>query len=523
MRLINVDTYKLEAFDPGRIPKYAILSHTWGEDEVLLQDLEKPEARQKSGWKKIQYSCKEAKTRDISYVWVDTCSIDKSSSAELSESINSMYSWYQRAEVCFAYLEDVVAGDANAKYQIRKSRWFTRGWTLQELVGPEIVEFFSESWIPLGTKDNLAEMISEVTQIDKNILQNNTLVPSSSISKRMSWASTRKTSRPEDIAYCLMGLFDVNMPLLYGEGNRAFLRLQEEIIKTSDDQSIFAWKVQGNLLQLEVETTCYSSMLAPTPFFFQGCGKIVPFFRTVHSSAYTMTNQGLETELPLIIRPPNVDNWIEKRIVLHCRYDDYRMEPLTLRVRGQADGQRYFEVQRFDAPQPVPLSEVVTAEKRKMIIVRPTPNRNLSFYHDVSHIFLVKHNLPNTFGPARVKTLMSTCPDNAFIFHSFNQAPCSIALGYRHTSNYLLAVEIRASLYFSTIGQIELYLSELGPYISLSEWLRTPRDPAATTHITLSEHIVSIPSFLANGSEIKVRLSLVDKGSMGIWLVEIGI
>jgi len=170
------------------------------------------------------------------------CCIDKTSSAELSEAINSMFRWYQKASVCYAYLADVLKDTDPDKdpEEFSRSRWFTRGWTLQELVAPKNVVFYSRSWKNIGTKERLCNTISTITGIDIDTLlgEDVTFV---SVANKMSWASGRRTTRTEDMAYCLLGIFDVNMPLLYGEGKKAFLRLQEEILRSSYDHSLFAW------------------------------------------------------------------------------------------------------------------------------------------------------------------------------------------------------------------------------------------------------------------------------------------
>jgi hypothetical protein len=156
-----------------------------------------------------------------------------------------MFRWYERAEVCYAYLSD-VSGDANLQEDVSEfveSRWFTRGWTLQELVAPKSVLFYSKrdkGWHFLGTKEELCDQISTITGIDTDTLYGAGL-ELASVARKMSWASHRETTRIEDTAYCLLGIFDVNMPLLYGEGQKAFLRLQEEILRASSDYSLFAW------------------------------------------------------------------------------------------------------------------------------------------------------------------------------------------------------------------------------------------------------------------------------------------
>ena len=247
MRLLNVKSLELEAFNENAAPSYAILSHTWGsdKDEVSYEELSNGSVNQKAGYRKIRQASAVAAQRGLSYIWIDTCCIDKSSSSELSETINSMFRWYKNSEVCFAYLEDVPAIQngrrSTQENDFKKSRWFTRGWTLQELLAPRSVIFFSRNWQQIGSKIDMATQISQITNIDKRALRDLRYVQSTSLAKRMSWAANRQTTREEDIAYCLLGIFGVNMPLLYGEGPSAFVRLQEEIMKASTDQSLFAW------------------------------------------------------------------------------------------------------------------------------------------------------------------------------------------------------------------------------------------------------------------------------------------
>ncbi|OIW26000.1 HET-domain-containing protein, partial [Coniochaeta ligniaria NRRL 30616] len=244
MRLINTTTLDLEEF-PGLVPRYAVLSHTWGSEEVTHNNLTHPKPPP-FGLQKILRACLRARRDGLDYLWADTSCIDKTSSAELSEAINSMYAWYRNSNVCYAYLSDVPPGLtatqlSSASSPFRASRWFKRGWTLQELLAPKNVIFFAADWTELGTKTGMAELISEVTRIDTRYLLRVRHITGASIAHRMSWVADRTTTRPEDIAYCLLGIFDVHMPLIYGEGSRAFVRLQEEVIKISEDHSIFAW------------------------------------------------------------------------------------------------------------------------------------------------------------------------------------------------------------------------------------------------------------------------------------------
>jgi hypothetical protein len=171
-----------------------------------------------------------------------SCCIDKTSSAELTEAINAMFRWYKNAVVCYVYLSDVAwnTDEAIMTEMLRHSRWFTRGWTLQELIAPHCIEFYSRDWRKLATKAELCNLLSSITGIDVPIFKGADLADIS-IARRMSWASHRKTTRIEDIAYCLLGIFDINLPLIYGEGTKAFRRLQEAIMGTTHDQSLFAW------------------------------------------------------------------------------------------------------------------------------------------------------------------------------------------------------------------------------------------------------------------------------------------
>lgn len=299
MRLLKTTTLQLEEFPPDRIPPYAILSHTWGAEEVLFEDLQNDTAERKATWPKIKETCRLSLERGFEYVWIDNCCIDKSSSAELSETLNSMFMFYKEADICWAYLADVPFGPDLEKpgSSLERSRWFTRGFTLQELIAPSDIIFLSQDWHEIGTKRSLVKTLFRITHIDEGILMNDEKVSleSVSIARRMSWAAHRRTTRPEDIAYCLMGIFSVNMPMLYGEGStKAFLRLQEEIMKHSDDQSIFAW------VNNDASPTSLHGLMATSPANFAGCSDIIPYQDWAPREPYSMTNRGLRIALPLI-------------------------------------------------------------------------------------------------------------------------------------------------------------------------------------------------------------------------------
>ncbi|EIW53268.1 uncharacterized protein TRAVEDRAFT_85588, partial [Trametes versicolor FP-101664 SS1] len=192
---------------------------------------------------KINGICKVARDAGFRLVWIDSCCIDKTRSAELSEAINSMFEWYRLSDACYVYLSDVPNGDdpRAPESAFRRSRWHTRCWTLQELIAPRHVEFLTQTWGFLSTKTGLATTLEEITGVDFDILTSLQSVNWASVARRMSWAASREATRIEDTAYSLMGIFGVHMSPIYGEGLNAFLRLQEEIVRTIPDQSIFVW------------------------------------------------------------------------------------------------------------------------------------------------------------------------------------------------------------------------------------------------------------------------------------------
>ncbi|RDA83798.1 hypothetical protein CP532_4609 [Ophiocordyceps camponoti-leonardi (nom. inval.)] len=337
MRLLRTEDYTIEDFAYDHVPEYAILSHRWAKEELSLQDVQ-ARTFDKQGFKKIEGCCFRAKADNFRYVWVDTCCIDKTSSAELSEAINSMYRWYFNANRCYAYLADVSPSGIG----VEKSEWFTRGWTLQELIAPSEVYFFDKDWTDLGTRTSLQQTISRCTGIPPFILSGEKGLKTMSIAQRMSWAAKRETTRVEDRAYCLMGIFNINMPLMYGEGERAFIRLQEEIMKMSNDHSLFAWE----------SSDARGGLLASSPAAFLSCGQVIPFspFGTP-KRPLTVGSEGVYVDLRFI--------GCGKRglgmAILHCKdMDGENTKPLAIYLRDVSltmeDFSRVWceKVERFD-------------------------------------------------------------------------------------------------------------------------------------------------------------------------------
>jgi hypothetical protein len=240
-RASNGDLRLTEDLNSGTLPQYAILSHTWGTEEVTFKDMVDGTGKHKSGYAKISFCAEQARKDGLDFFWVDTCCIDKSTSDELQASLNSMFRWYRDSARCYAYLSDVsnsAAGleriDGNPlppqlEQEIRGSRWFTRGWTLQELLAPPSVDFFTGGGEFLGNKQDLESLIHGITGIPIPALHTTSL-SQFSVDERLAWAATRQTTRPEDLVYCLLGIFGVFMPIIYGEGREyAMQRLRDEI------------------------------------------------------------------------------------------------------------------------------------------------------------------------------------------------------------------------------------------------------------------------------------------------------
>lgn len=380
MWLLHTETITLKEF-MANPPPYVILSHTWGADEVSFQNMHEPSARKQAGFEKISRCCAQARISGFDWVWVDTCCINKQSSAELTEAINSMYNWYWQAEICYAYLFDVPAEQdcVVPASEFIKSKWFSRGWTLQELLAPAVVEFYDREWTFRGTKCSLADCIEKATRIARKHLSDRHSIKDANSGTRLSWASRRATTRPEDVAYSLLGLLGVNMPLLYGEGSRAFYRLQLEIIKQSSDHTIFAWDPQpGDVFE-------QMGILAPSPRQFEDAARIkrtnLPRLAPLESvyNTYDITNRGLRISLPRL--DASATRYIG---LLSCRLGPGQYlglqlernpnEPRTYRSERlvRAKGSKLILMNRLDASDNYPYSCFIQAES---VLLPPQSNK----------------------------------------------------------------------------------------------------------------------------------------------------
>ncbi|KAK0648611.1 heterokaryon incompatibility protein-domain-containing protein [Cercophora newfieldiana] len=296
MRLLNTRNFPelKEIFDEDKIPPYAILSHTWEDEEVSFQQLSDPvSCVPKNGYRKIQQACALAAEHGFGSCWVDTCCINKEATAELSESINMMYRWYEKAAVCYAYLADLAPNEELRAY-LPRSKWFTRGWTLQELIAPPQVMFFDREWNYRGSRSGLAKDIASIAGIPERLLLKETHPSAYSVAARMSWVSRRETTRIEDMAYCLLGIFDVNMPLIYGERSKAFLRLQDAIIQSIGDLSIFAWTSDTK------DCPEFSGFFAQSPQQFSNCSNMEAIEEDPINQNLTITTRGIQLSASLV-------------------------------------------------------------------------------------------------------------------------------------------------------------------------------------------------------------------------------
>lgn len=429
MRLLRTDTDELileDIYDEYDInpTKYAILSHTWlaDEEEVKFADLHLPleELKARRGWSKVEKSKKQACYDGWKYIWIDTLCIDKSSSTELAEAINSMFRWYKKSQVCYAYLSDMpdpyqddslpgwfdahrvkydpahrtddwgctqyspdisasghgssddssplndtgrtrsaiptdalpggtAAGDADGsgllvKYLLlaenrfldlvafRNCRWFKRGWTLQEILAPDEVQFFSTSWTRIHRSPELLLEVSSITQIHVEALSKTRAIETYSIAQRMSWAAHRKTKRIEDRAYSLLGLFNINMGIIYGEGERAFRRLSEELLRESTDQTIFAFEnLSGRLFEP-------SPLLAKSPGDFAHSSDIAKSNLDC-GGRFQLTGPTMNFQAPTLYSNTKADSAPEGIILSCCvASDSSKYVVLNLQRQELADG-----------------------------------------------------------------------------------------------------------------------------------------------------------------------------------------
>ncbi|KAM0246184.1 hypothetical protein ACHAQJ_010323 [Trichoderma viride] len=273
------------------VVRYGILSHRWlPKGEPTLKDMVEGTAKG-PGWDKLTLFCKRVFEYNLNFAWSDTCCIDKTSSSELDESIRSMFRWYRNASVCFIYLAKTTCID-----DLPSDEWFERGWTLQELIAPPVIKLFDTKWERLANGSNdknnrqMLRLLSKASGCPERELHQFKPGPYY-VDERMTWAATRKTTRGEDIAYCLMGLFDVTLQTAYGEGaERAFCRLIDMIMQSNGNTSVLNWAGKP--------ASSHRSLVLPSsPRCYVGRRP----FNSVRKLDISMTSRGLR--IPLLIIP----------------------------------------------------------------------------------------------------------------------------------------------------------------------------------------------------------------------------
>ncbi|KAL4078035.1 hypothetical protein J3A83DRAFT_4476674 [Scleroderma citrinum] len=451
---VNLPAKLLEEWD-DTTTKYAILSHRWTNevnyDEMVelitMESKRKEDIWRRTGFQKIINSCEQAEIDGLEWLWVDTCCIDKRSSSELSEAINSMYRWYSNSTTCYAYLHDVddtsipMACDRKRYHKSNGwPEWFSRGWTLQELIAPKAVRFFNKKWNPIGDKNNLAPMLHKITGVPTRILEGGLSAQPASVAQIMSWAADRETTRVEDRAYSLMGLFRVHMPMLYGEGRNAFHRLQLEIIRMSNDQSIFAW---GH----SMTTGRSGSILADDPSFFADChdvskmefnkfvdilkndipaDELLPFADGRYHT-YSVTNSGIQVWLP--IAPIRCSKSVFE-VMLACCHTK-RHKPITIAlVLSNSVYYRYFGI---DVQIPRTMQDLQQLQLGYRV---ETHHDTFTFKFDYKYIlrdgFILKCIYPSSMSFIDDSLTLSCTADVAVMVYSNSEgsARFAIAVGY---------------------------------------------------------------------------------------------
>ncbi|KAM7220135.1 hypothetical protein V8F06_004463 [Rhypophila decipiens] len=534
MRLVNVESLRLELFYGDPTEPYAVLSHTWGkeDEELSFQNMHRLEEQDTARRAKLDGTCAQARKDGFKYVWIDTCCIDKTNAVELSEAITSMFRWYKKSRMCYTLLSDIGEGQTD---RISKSRWFTRGWTLQELLASPRMTFFDSTWKVLGTKSSLSGPIMAATNIPHHILTGIANLNSASIAQKFSWASTRTTTRPEDMAYCLLGIFNIVIPPLYGEGlTAAFERLQEAIIKRTQDDSILAWDLTGgrgsNALSPKNKSlpAVSGGVLAASPAAFRGCGDIVQRDRTDTRIRISETSWGT---IPITIYlqpgagisdfshvgylscgPKSDPSKVIAVPLVRCSEEMYNSHgpPLFLRPRDS---------KAIYVPRPTanPTMETILVHKDRVQEAVPTVDKSYWFYlpgpypsnSTIEEVYPAKSYEEQT---AMIRTNLNLEGESSIYLTRFSYIP-SASHGVRE-GRYLLALEFyqggkkepRASLYFddpedqlvplsqvaemwpslSTCGTSDIYCPDRG----LTVQARISADAIAGNHlwtVTLSE------------------------------------
>lgn len=307
MKLLNTRTQQVHQVHqvPLQPPPYATLSYSW---ETPAESTDLTPAR-------LQRACTQARLLGLEWLWLPSLCIDHASSAEISESINSRFRVFRDSVVCLVYLEhvSVQAGKTTSEVAgtlLRNSPWLRRIWTLTELIASKELIFFDRDGREFGTKMSLLPELSKATGIDRPVLETADCLSNFSVGRRMSWASDCSYEREEDLAYALIGLFGVSMMILYGEGPLAFLRLQDEISRTTDDASLFCWQAEPHTAE------GHRGLLAHSPAEFSHFASIPPIAPLHIHGDVQLTSAGI------VITDVSVSHGFGSDIVLPLYFED---------------------------------------------------------------------------------------------------------------------------------------------------------------------------------------------------------
>jgi hypothetical protein len=450
MRLLNTTTNELKEFPEGDVPDYAILSHTWGDNEVTATDLaDGLYSGKEAYWRKINAACKQALADQLEWLWADTCCFPRDNSAERGAAINLVFGWYRDARVCYVYLSDVPsrpgAGhgveeeteDPEAPGSaFRRSRWFSRGWTLMELLAPPEVRYYSSSWGFLGSYETLGLVSRETAGIPAATESREQMLQSASVATVMSWASGRHTTLPEDKAYCLLGLLGVSMPIIYGEGEeQAFIRLQRRLLQRQDDHSILAWGYGSTDRNDEEDaTTLCGGFLAKSLAGLAGCGNLHPCqaWKVKGPAFVGFTGEGVRMRLPLVILTTGIWTAPQSTLyaILNCCVDRDPSKLIAIPLRIDTHRKSDCVYERSGAPIVVS-REALSYATLRVIHLRtnrqPSPQLEDIQTH-ASFSFKVASDLPQTiiglrptwepriYRPTRYQVLsMDTLPRTRYI------------------------------------------------------------------------------------------------------------
>lgn len=337
MRAIDTTSFEFHHERGGlkfRKEGYAILSHRWLDDnEILYHQYEQHVDKLKSDSKdlspqldKIRGACRIARSQGIKWMWIDSCCINKLDPSELTDSINSMFLWYHHSLLCVTFLHDVELNPDHLPTDPRifdssdkngPAGWFSRGWTLQELLAPRMMEFYDNNWTLMGTKADLQSSLSKLTGIDETYLAGTDDFRNACVATKMSWMAKRTTTLEEDLAYSMISIFGVNMPAMYGEGPRAFTRLQQLIMSSpSMDESLFAWKMPAPNAghQYKSQNSAWKEnewgLLAPCPAWFAASGHVRVIPNAVpRRERFKVAGDGVEAPVGRAATDPSVAVW----------------------------------------------------------------------------------------------------------------------------------------------------------------------------------------------------------------------